>query len=97
MLAAQLEALQARVAELSARPDERDEGGRSFRPGVCRVCSADLDRAPHAETCSAAPPYRTHRLGLDEAGRRLDDLLARATERAWRTWAAQGHSFGGAR
>lgn len=61
----------------------------------CRECGADLMRERHLASCPELGEIR--RLALDLEGRRLEDLLATATRRAWRSWTRAGCAFPGTR
>lgn len=57
----------------------------------CERCGADMVREPHVGTCPELGEIR--RLAFDAAGKRLEDLLATCTRRAFKAWLAAGRSF----
>lgn len=64
----------------------------------CVDCGADLMRERHVRACPQNGEIR--RLAFepcDPAARRLEQLLADSTRRAWRAWARAGYDFPGAR
>jgi hypothetical protein len=67
-------------------PPAEPEALRSRIAGMCTGCGADLHRRAHDPACPDVrhgAPWEIRRFALNPADRRLEDLLAEATRRAW--------------